>query len=259
MDAYHQARMSLFDELFRDAHLPPQGNILDAGAGDGFYSQLLADRLGRSACLVAADHNGALLRALDGPLPNVSRLLSDLDRLPLAPGSLDAIWHCRSMHSADNPVGLLAGLVPLLRPGGRLVVIENNTAHSPILPLPPDFERRLREARYVYEHTVCRAECRPERYSAGPFLTRWLAEAGLVDIWAHTYTTEDFGPLPASVAAYWQQFLDWEGTRIWPYLSPEDQAVYNRLLRADSPDYLLARRDVYCLELTTMAIASRSN
>jgi len=259
MDAYHEARLSLFDELFADAHLPYEGNILDAGAGDGYYSYLLAERLGPSAQVIAADHNAALLRVPRTPAPNVSRLLCDLDQLPLAPGSLAAIWHCRSMHSAQNPVGLLAGLVPLLRPGGRLVVIENNTAHSPILPLPPQFERRLREARYAYEQTACRLECRPERYAAGPFLTLWLREAGLVDVWAHTYTTEDFSPLPVPVAQYWQQFLDWEGTRIWPYLSEDDQAVYNRLLHADSPDYLLAHPGVYCLELTTMAIARRPN
>jgi SAM-dependent methyltransferase len=259
MDAYHEARLSLFDELFTDACLPAEGNILDAGAGDGYYSHLLADRLGPAAHVIAADHNGALLRVLRPPTPNVSRLLCDLDQLPLAPGSLNAIWHCRSMHSATNPVALLAGLVPLLRPGGRLVVIENNTAHSPILPLPPYFERRLREARYAYEQSACRLECRPERYAAGPFLTLWLAQAGLVDVWAHTYTTEDFSPLPVPVAQYWQQFLDWEGSRVWPFLAEEDQAVYRRLLGSDSPEYLLAHPGVYCLELTTMAIASRPN
>jgi SAM-dependent methyltransferase len=259
MDAYHQARLNLFEELFSDARLPAGGRVLDAGAGDGFYSQFLAERLGPSACVVAADHNDALLHVLATPSANVARLLTDLDQLPLAPASLDAIWHCRSMHSATDPVALLAGLVSLLRPGGRLIVIENNTAHSPILPLPPGFERRLREARYAYEQSACRAECRPERYSAGPFLTLWMSEAGLENVWAHTYTTEDVSPLSAEVAEYWRTFLDWEATRIWPYLAEEDQAIYNRLLRSDSPEYLLARPDVYCLELTTMAIASRPN
>src|SRR5712692_9056943 len=125
MVAYHRVREPLYCGMIRDLQLPPAARVLDAGSGDGFYSQLFSRLLGPEAQIVAFDCNLNLLRAICDPAPNVYRCVGNLEHGGLAPASFDAVWLCRSMHSARDPLALLAGLVPLLRPGGRLIVVEN--------------------------------------------------------------------------------------------------------------------------------------
>jgi SAM-dependent methyltransferase len=206
---------------------------------------------------VACDNDLSLLRAASGLAPNVQRCLGDLERLCLAPASLDAIWLCRSMHAARDPLSLLNNLTPLLRPGGRLIVVENDTAHYPILPLAADFEHRLRDARLRYEHNRSDGDTAGERYKAARHLAEWLLKLGLVEVGVHTYVSEELAPFQPEVEAYWRLFLAWDAQQIEPYLSPADSATYHALIDPDSPQYLFARPGCYAVELTTVAWASR--
>jgi len=253
MVAYHHVREPLYRTIIGDLQLSPAARILDAGAGDTYYSQLLSRLLGPAAQIVAVDNHLRLLGAMPNSPPNVQRCLSDLDHLGLAPGCFDAVWFCRSMHSAPDPLARLAALLPMLRPGGQLIVIENDTAHHPILPFPADFEQRLRQARLHYERTRCdSAAC--ERYRAATHLSRWLVHLGLSGVSAHTYVSEDLAPLSPEVEAYWQKYLAWDANHLEPYLSPADAKRYCAAHDPSSPDYLLSQPGCYLVELTTVAI-----
>jgi SAM-dependent methyltransferase len=257
MVAYHEVRQPLYRALLCDSALPAGARILDAGCGDCFYSQLLAEVAGPRAQIVAVDIDPAVLSSAAGLRPNVHRCFGDLDRPGLEPASFDAIWLCRTMHSVHDPVARLANLAPLLRPGGKLIVVENDTAHSPILAMPAEFELSLRVARLEYEKTQCRNGAARERYKAAPFLPRWLRQVGLESIEVRTYVSEDVAPLPPSVDAYLQLLLAWEATRLGPFLSLAARAEYARAFDPASPDYLPRQAGFYCLELTTVASGTR--
>lgn len=257
MAAYHRVRETLYSRIICDLQLSPAARVLDAGSGDGFYSQLFSSLLGPSANIVAFDRNLNLLRAVCDPAPNVYRCVGDLEHSGLAPASFDAVWLCRSMHSARDPLALLAALVPLLRPGGRLIVVENDTAHNPILPLAADFEHRLREARMLYERSRCPSDGVCERYKAARHLARWLHQLELSEVSIHTFVSEDLAPLDPAVEDYWRLFLSWDADHIAPFLSRADAAAYCASVDPASPTYLFTQPGCYCVELTTVAGATR--
>jgi SAM-dependent methyltransferase len=257
MVAYHVAREALYRALICDLELSPGARILDAGCGDCFYSQLLAEVVGPRSQIAAVDIDPIVLNSATGLRHNIHRCLSDLDRPGFESATFDAIWLCRTMHSVHDPIARLANLAPLLRPGGRFIVVENDTAHNPILAMPAEFELRLRAARLEYEKTQCRNGAPPERYKAAPFLPRWLAQAGLGAITVRTYVSEDVAPLDPPVDAYLRLMLAWEATRLGPFLSPAAMAEYKRAFDPASPDYLPRQDGFYCLELTTVACATQ--
>ena len=256
LEAYHRARESLYHDIITEVfhNLPPGATILDAGCGDAFYSRLIADIVGPHANILAVDYNPSLLPAKPGLVPSIHFCVSDLEQIGAQRAVFDAIWLCRAMHSAPDPLRRLAALVPLLRPGqGKLVVIENDFAHYPIFSWPADFEHRLLEAHYQYLQSRCPDGRSLERYHAARHLPEWLAQIGLCQISIHTYASEDVAPLPTKVETYWRLFMDWESQHTGPFLSPEDRETYNRACNPSSPDYLLRRPGFYSLELTTVA------
>ncbi len=257
MVAYHQVRQPLYCRMIADLSLAPDARILDAGCGDGFYSQLLSTLVGPRCQIVALDHNPTLLNATCNLAPNVQRCVGDLEGLGLAAASFDVVWLCRSMHSAPDPLVRLGALVSLLRPGGQLIVVENDTAHYPILPFSAEFEHRLREARLRYEKVRSPNGAMSQRYKSASYLGHWLRQLGLLDLSVRTYVSEDLAPLDAAVEAYWQLFLAWDATRLERYLSPTDAATYYSTFNPHSPGYLLSKPGCYCLELTTLACARR--
>lgn len=251
MDLHHRVREPLYREIIADAQLPPDALILDAGCGDAFYSRLLADVLGPDARIVAVDYNISLLRSC--PCPDSVRLcLSDMEQSGFQHGAFDAVWLCRSMHSAPNPLRRVSALAALLRPGGRLIVVENDFAHYPGLSLPGDFGRRIRLAHHQYLTSRHADGSSLERYHASRHLPAWLGHAGLRRVTMRRYVTKDVGPMADEVESYWRLFIDWLGNRVWPFLSPEERQAYSRAFDPESPDYQLHRPGFCCLEPTTV-------
>ena len=255
-ETYHHVREQLYRQIIKEtlADLEKGAWILDAGCGDTFYSHLLAEVLGPDTRIVAVDRDLALLHsqpARDGPAA-MYHCLTDLERAGLRPGAFDAIWLCRTMHSALDPLRRLAALVPLLRSGGKLVVVENDFDHHPILPCPADFGHRILDAHRQYLKSRCTDGTSLERYHAAGHLPLWLEQVGLRSVSSHTYISEDDAPMADDVEAYWRLFMGWLGRRIWPFLTTDEQQTYARAFDPASPDLLLRRPGFYCLELTTV-------
>jgi SAM-dependent methyltransferase len=251
MDLHHRVREPLYREIIADAHLPPDALILDAGCGDAFYSRLLADALGPGARIVAVDHEFSLLRACSCSA-SVRLCLGDMERPGFRHAAFDVVWLCRAMHSALDPLRRISALAALLRPGGRLVVVENDFAHYPGLSLPPDFERRIRIAHHQYLTSRHADGSVLERYHASRHLPAWLGHAGLQGVTMRRYVIKDVGPMAGDVEVYWRLFMAWLGNRVWPYLSPEERQTYSRAFDPESPDYRLDRPGFSCLEPTTV-------
>jgi SAM-dependent methyltransferase len=257
MVAYHRVREPLYRAILRDLALAPATQLLDAGAGDAFYSQLFASLLGPAAQVVAYDCNQKLLEAGHDLAANVQRCVGDLVDSCLAPGRFDAVWLCRSLQGAPDPLGLLGALARQLRPGGQLIVVENDTAHYPILPLETDFEQRLRQARVRYEQSRCAAGEARGGYQAAKFLAGWLRSLGLVNLSVKTHVSDELAPLSPETEDYWRLFLAWDARLLGPFLAPDDAVHYRGLSDPASPYYLLARPGCYLVELTTVARAYR--
>jgi demethylmenaquinone methyltransferase/2-methoxy-6-polyprenyl-1,4-benzoquinol methylase len=122
--------------------LRPGQSALDVAAGSGDLSIGLARRVGRAGRVVVSDINAKMLaegrnRLLDaGHAGNVDYVLADAESLPFA----DASFHCVTigfgLRNVTDKDKALASLFRVLKPGGRLLVLEFSKAHlGPLAPL----------------------------------------------------------------------------------------------------------------------------
>jgi SAM-dependent methyltransferase len=102
------------------------GRLLDIGTGTGRVLELLAPRVSQAIGIDASKAMLALARSrLARPgFAHCSVRLADMYRLPLAEASFDIAVVQMVLHYAEDPPGVLAEVARILRPGGRLIVID---------------------------------------------------------------------------------------------------------------------------------------
>jgi 2-polyprenyl-3-methyl-5-hydroxy-6-metoxy-1,4-benzoquinol methylase len=108
------------------ASLLPPLSVADFGCGTGTLSVSMA-RWARHVW--AIDQNPEALqqakeRAAREGLTNIQFLREDLHRLSLPGGESDLVVISQSLHHVDSPASVLTEAARLLKPGGRLVVLE---------------------------------------------------------------------------------------------------------------------------------------
>jgi demethylmenaquinone methyltransferase/2-methoxy-6-polyprenyl-1,4-benzoquinol methylase len=97
--------------------LVPGCRVLDVAAGTGSITRLLQQR---GHVVVGADISSSMLAEHPGP----SRILARGERLPLRQGSFDAVTFGYLLRYVDDPAACLSGLARVLKPGGRLGMVE---------------------------------------------------------------------------------------------------------------------------------------
>jgi ubiquinone/menaquinone biosynthesis C-methylase UbiE len=134
-------------------HLGPIGGrtVLDLGCGKGRFAARLAER---GALVVGLDASGAMLRAAQGRGLPVA--LGSVRRLPIRSRSIDQVLLVEVLEHVA-PVDLpevLAEAFRVLRPRGRLVIVDKNAASlDPVRPwLPAVLVKRIdeRRGRWMY-------------------------------------------------------------------------------------------------------------
>jgi SAM-dependent methyltransferase len=102
------------------------GRLLDIGTGTGRVLELLAPRVAQGLGVDASKTMLALARArlARAGLTQCAVRLADMYRLPLADASFDIAVLQMVLHYAEDPAGVLAEAARVLRPDGRLIVID---------------------------------------------------------------------------------------------------------------------------------------
>ena len=108
--------------------LPPGPNVrlLDIGTGTGRILELVAPRVRQALGIDASKAMLALARSrlARAELGHCSVRLADMYRLPVADASHDVAILQMVLHYAEDPAGVIAEAARVLRPGGRLIVID---------------------------------------------------------------------------------------------------------------------------------------
>jgi len=124
------------------AHSAAGMTVADIGAGEGYYTVRLAERVGRKGRVLAQDiDRGALTRlgqrVEHDRLDNVSIQPGASDDPRLPDGSFDRIFMIHMYHEVSEPYAFLWRLRPALRPGGQVIVVDmDRAADSHGMPPP---------------------------------------------------------------------------------------------------------------------------
>ena len=105
--------------------LPPM-TIADLGAGEGTLSQLLARTAKK---VIAVDNSAAMVEfgsklASEHGLKNLEYRLGDIDDPPIKAGTVDLALFSQALHHAASPGKALVAAHKILKPGGRLMVLD---------------------------------------------------------------------------------------------------------------------------------------
>lgn len=106
--------------------LMPPMVIADLGAGEGTFSQLLAQRAER---VIAVDNSAKMVEfgaklARENGLVNMEYRQGDLEAPPVDDGSVDLAFFSQSLHHALHPQRAVGAAWKMLKPGGRIVVLD---------------------------------------------------------------------------------------------------------------------------------------
>lgn len=110
-----------WSELLLPRMPPVPSLVADLGCGTGTLA-LLLQQAGHQ--VLAADFSRQMVGRAVAKLGPGRCVVADAGRPPLAEGSLDAVLVRHVTWALPDPAGAVAGWVSLLRPGGRLILVE---------------------------------------------------------------------------------------------------------------------------------------
>jgi demethylmenaquinone methyltransferase/2-methoxy-6-polyprenyl-1,4-benzoquinol methylase len=116
----------------------PGERVLDVAGGTGDLARLFAPRVGANGRVVLADINRSMLlrgrdRLLDAGLV-LPLVQCDAEALPFSEASFDCVSIGFGLRNVTRKERALAEMRRVLRPGGRLVVLEFSRAWAPLRP-----------------------------------------------------------------------------------------------------------------------------
>jgi len=126
--------------------LQPGERVLDLCCGTGDLARMMAEAVGPAGAVAGVDFAAAMVeeavrRAARSPRPanpgsaSVTFLVGDAMALPFAAGAFDAAAVSFGLRNVADPVVALREIHRVLRPGGRLAVLEFARVPNPLLRL----------------------------------------------------------------------------------------------------------------------------
>jgi demethylmenaquinone methyltransferase/2-methoxy-6-polyprenyl-1,4-benzoquinol methylase len=110
--------------------------VLDIAAGTGDLTRAFARRVGTSGCVVHTDINEAMLRTgrnrlIDEGLA-LPTVICDAEKLPFADARFDIVSVAFGLRNMTHKDQALAEMCRILKPGGKLLVLEFSKVAKPL-------------------------------------------------------------------------------------------------------------------------------
>ncbi|MEX1197333.1 MAG: class I SAM-dependent methyltransferase [Pseudohongiellaceae bacterium] len=145
------------DQVVANMELEPDDVVADIGAGTGYFSFRLAERVPEGRVL-AVDIQQEMLdlieqRAQEEDVDNVEPVLGRVDDPRLPENAVDAVLMVDAYHEFSHPWEMMNGIVQSLKPGGRVVLLEyrEEDPRVPIRPLHKMSEEQVVREMLVFD------------------------------------------------------------------------------------------------------------
>lgn len=260
LSGFHRAFEPELQRVLGTLPLTPEMRVLDLACGDGFYTRRIADRLGPRGSVTGVDVNLAYIseaqrqsRRRTGRAA-IDFVVASFDRMPFPDDTFDFAWCAQSLYSLPEPVVVLGHLARVVRPGGIVAVLENDTMHQVLLPWSVGLELPLRaaELRALSEDTR-----NPSKYYVGRRLPAVIAAAGLEPLLVATSAIDRQAPLGEAEQALLQSYLDELSKRVAPYMDESLLEELHRLSDPKSPQHMLRQPNFTMTWLNVLALGRK--
>jgi ubiquinone/menaquinone biosynthesis C-methylase UbiE len=143
------------DQALDALKIEPGSVVADIGAGVGYFTWRLAERVGPIGVVYGEDIQQEMLNQLtrnmrDHHLGNVRPVLGGIDDPKLPKDSLDLVLLVDVYHEFSEPEKMLDRIRESLKPGGRLVLLEYR-GEDPKVPIRPEHKMTVRQVRTEVE------------------------------------------------------------------------------------------------------------
>ena len=135
--------------------IAPGSVVADIGAGAGFMTWRLAQRVGPAGKVYANDIQPRMLDILrrnmaERKLANFIAVLGAPDDPKLPPGALDLVLMCDVYHEFSQPQQMLRHIRQSLKPDGRVVLLEYR-AEDPSVPIRPEHKMTVQQVKAEFQ------------------------------------------------------------------------------------------------------------
>lgn len=235
-DAYHCAFARELRHLIEQLPIHPGDTVVDVACGDGIYSRWLVECVGRDGRVVALDLSCGWLQAADhDQAAPVGAVQAHAGQIPFADNTIDLAWCAQSFRSLADVPGVLREMVRVVRPGGVVAVLENDTLHHMLFPWNAPLELAVRAAEF---EAIRDRPAHQRGYYIGRRLVGLLGDAGLVDIVDHAASFVRQTPLDDDTRTYFDLYLSSLERRASPHLASEQRAELHELLHGSATSWL---------------------
>jgi ubiquinone/menaquinone biosynthesis C-methylase UbiE len=193
----HRWRTATNSAAYLLPHLAAGQHLLDVGCGPGTLTVDLARRVAPGEVVgvdtAAAVVDEARSHAVDAGVTNARFLTGDFRAVGLASRSFDVVHAHQVLQHLTDPVGALAAMRDLARPGGIVAARDGDYSAFALWPPEPRLDRWLE----IYLAVARRNGAEP---NAGRVLLHWARAAGLTEV---TYTSSTWAFATPADCRWW--------------------------------------------------------
>lgn len=176
-----------------EAHVLPGQHILDVASGTGDLAKAFAQKVGPTGKVIMTDINEAMLtvgrdRLIDaGIVGNLECLQADAENLPFADNQFDLVTIAFGLRNVTDKSKALRSMYRVLKPGGKLLVLEFSHPQTPLLNklydlysfnIIPKMGEIVTNDRESYQYLVESIRMHPDQDT----LKNMMCEAGFDDV-----------------------------------------------------------------------------
>ncbi|WP_425617518.1 class I SAM-dependent methyltransferase [Anatilimnocola sp. NA78] len=219
--AFHAEFATELQAMLRKLPLTPGMDVLEVATGDGQFAIWLGEIVGDDGKVTAIDISKAWLNEAAQQVQQqqsqpVELQQADATKLPYEDESFDFVWCAQSLYSLPQLDDCIAEMKRVLRPGGTLAILENDSMHHLLLPWPVDLELQIHTAEL---RSFRERSSQPIKFYAGRWLSRLLRKQGLQRTQERSFATTRQQPLSEDAVTYFSTYAQNLRERIEPWLS----------------------------------------